>query len=148
MKKLFGLILLMLFLVSATEMTSPKPHAKKSLEGTWELVSHYNYDENVITDTILANENLRQVKMFYNGKVMWAKYVPQEENEWFGYGSYEITEDKLRETLEFGSAAIMKIMDTLRVFELELILEEDIYSQINLDAEGNRFFSENYKRID
>ncbi|NJB72125.1 hypothetical protein GGR42_002616 [Saonia flava] len=148
MKKVLGLVFLMLFLISATEMTSPKPHAKKSIEGTWELVSHYNYDNNIITDTILANENLRQVKMFYNGKVMWARYVPQDSTEWFGYGSYETTEDRLRERLEFGSAAIMKIADTLMVFELELILDETSYSQINIDDEGNRLFSENYKRLD
>ncbi|PCJ96576.1 MAG: hypothetical protein COA50_07015 [Flavobacteriaceae bacterium] len=148
MKKLLGLVFLMLFLVSTTGMISPKPHDKKSLEGTWRLVSHYNYDENLITDTILADENHRQVKMFYNGKVMWTRYVPKDSVEWFGFGSYKTTDTSLMEILEYGSASMMGVIDTMRVFRFKLELEENTYSQINLDEEGNKFFSENYKRID
>lgn len=148
MRKILGLILLMLFLISFTEITSPKMHVNKSLDGTWELVSHYHYDDDKITDTILTDEFHRQIKMYNNGKVMWTRYVPMDSVEWFAYGSFKTTENSLMETLEYGSASMMKIIDTMRVFKFELELQENNYSQISLDEEGNKFFSENYNRID
>jgi hypothetical protein len=36
----------------------------------------------------------------------------------------------------------------MRIFTFELQLGDDKFSQISLDEEGNRTFSENYKRID
>lgn len=79
---------------------------------------------------------------------MWTRYSPDDPAEWFGYGSYSNTEDRLKEQLEFGSATMMGIRDTVQVFEFDLILDEDTYSQITTDSEGNRSFSENYRRID
>lgn len=150
MKKLLGLIFLMLILVSATEFASSdldKPY--HSIEGTWELQSFYNYDDGVnISDTVPKAPGYRQVKMFYNGKVMWSRYVPDEPNGRFGYGNYYITEDELHETIVYGDNEMMKALDTLTEFIFELQLEGDTYSQINMDEEGNRTFSENYKRID
>lgn len=147
MKNAFLLLAVVGGLLSATTSKNSE-ETKDSLEGTWELTSYYNYDGNAVTDTILANEDNRQIKMFYNGKVMWTRYVPKDSVEWFGYGSYRTTPDRLTETLEFGSASMMKIVDTLRVFEFELMLEKDKYKQITLDENGNRVFSENYKRLD
>jgi len=149
MKKLFGLILLMLIFTSATKLTSPKPVAMHSIEGTWELQSFYNYDDGVhVSDTIITADGYRQVKMYYNGKVMWSRYAPKDSLEWFGYGTYRITSDSLVETLEYASSTMMRAMDTLRVFKFELKLTDYSYSQISFDEEGNRTFSENYKRID
>jgi hypothetical protein len=79
---------------------------------------------------------------------MWSRYVPEEPNGRFGYGSYKITDNQLIETLEYGDAEMMKAMDTMRVFTFDLVLKENNYSQINIDEDGNRTFSENYKRID
>ena len=148
MKKLLGLVFLMLLLTSATGPTSPKLKKALTLEGTWELVSFYNYDANKIKDTVPTTEGYRQIKMYYNGKVMWTRYVPKDSKEWFGYGSYSTTDSTLTETLEYGSATMMGIVDTLRVFHFKLNLKQNSYSQISLDADGNRTFSENYKRLD
>ncbi|MDC6365139.1 MULTISPECIES: hypothetical protein [Flavobacteriaceae] len=149
MKKTFGLVLLLLILISATEFESPKPINMHSIEGTWELQGFYNYDDGInISDTVPKADGYRQVKMFYNGKVMWSRYAPQDSLEWFGYGKYRITTDSLVETLEYGSASMMSALDTLRVFTFELQLNGNTYSQISFDEEGNRTFSENYKRID
>lgn len=147
MKKLVGLVLLVLILVSAASTTPSKSQTAPSLEGAWELISHYNYDGTDITDTILNADGYRQIKMYSNGKVMWTRYVPKDSVEWFGYGSYKNTESSLKETLEYGSASMMRIVDTMRVFSFELQLEENKFTQITLDEEGNRTFSENYKRI-
>ncbi len=149
MKKLLGLVFLMLILVSATNFTSPKPQTKPSLEGTWELMSFYNYsDEGKITDTIPTIDGYRQIKMYYNGKVMWTRYVPQDSVEWFGYGSYETTDSTLTEKLEYMSSSLRAIAPELLVWTMELQLKDNSYTQIFTDAEGNRISSENYRRLD
>ncbi|MEE9360982.1 MAG: hypothetical protein V3U92_00120 [Cellulophaga sp.] len=148
MKKILGLVFVMLLLISTTKITSSKLHNETSLEGTWELTSLYNYDDNEVSDTIQLTDGYRQIKMYYNGKVMWTRYVPKDSVEWFGYGSYKTTEKTLTESLEYMSASMGKMTDTLRVFSFELKLEKEFYSQISVDEEGDRMFSENYKRID
>lgn len=149
MKKLLGLVFLMLVLVSATEFTSSKLQTdENSLEGTWELVNRFNYDQGNVTDTLFNVNGYRQIKIYSKGKVMWTRYSPDDPNEWFGYGSYTNTANKLEERLEYGSAEMMKIQDTVQLFKFELQLYKDSYSQISLDEEGNPTFSENYKRID
>ena len=149
MKKILGLAILMLILISATRFTAPKPDTMHSIEGTWELESFYSYDDGVnVSDTMPKAEGYRQVKMFYNGKVMWSRYVPKDNNGRFGYGSYYITDNELHETIIYGDAEMMKALDTLTEFVFELDLKQDTYSQITLDEEGNKTFSENYRRID
>lgn len=150
MKKLLGLAFLMLILVSITSMTSAKLQtaANSSLEGTWELINRYNYEETGVTDTLQNVNGYRQIKIYTKGKVMWTRYSPDDPAEWFGYGSYSNTDDALKEQLEYASASMMGITDTVQVFEFELILDTDTFSQITLDENGNRYFSENYRRID
>lgn len=139
----------MLILISATRFTAPKPETMHSIEGTWELESFYRYDDGVnVSDTMPKAEGYRQVKMYYNGKVMWSRYVPNDNNGRFGYGSYYITDDELHETIIYGDAEMMKALDTLTEFVFKLDLQNDTYSQITLDEDGNKTFSENYKRID
>lgn len=149
MKKLLGLAILTLVLIAASSPIHQATNQKRSIEGTWELVSHYNYDgENNITDTIFAVDGYRQIKMYYNGKVMWTRYVPQDSVEWFGYGSYETTDSTLTEKLEYMSASMRKIANEDMTWNMELVLDEDRYSQIFVDDEGNRINSENYVRLD
>lgn len=148
MKKLFALFVLMLILISASDFKSEEKTSFHSIDGTWELKSFYNYDGENVTDTVQASDGYRQIKMFYNGKIMWSRYVPKDKVGRFGYGSYTITNDELIETIEYGDNEMMAALDTMRVFSFELKLEDDTYSQISHDEEGNRTFSENYKRID
>ena len=148
MKKLIGMVLLLLILFIGTALTSTKPLPMHTIEGTWELVSFYNYDGQEVTDTVYASEGYRQVKMYYNGKIMWSRTNPNDTIGRFGFGSYRITETELIETIEFGDYQMMQALDTLSVFTFELKLTDDMYSQISQDEEGNRTFSENYKRID
>ncbi len=149
MKKLLGLVLTMLILFSFTEFTSSNPQTNAdSLEGTWELINRFDYDDGNVTDTILNTNGYRQVKIYSKGKVMWTRHSPDDPSEWFGYGSYTNTESKLEERLEYGSETMMKIQDTVKVFIFELQLSKDNYSQISIDEKGNPTNSENYKRID
>ncbi|WP_339333504.1 MULTISPECIES: hypothetical protein [unclassified Croceitalea] len=150
MKKILVIVLLLLVTVAATTPEQKRQsETAKSINGTWELVSHYIYDGVNITDTIIEKgTGARQIKMYNNDKVMWTRIVPSVSAEWFGYGSYRTTESKLFETLEYGSSTMMEMMDSIEVFEFELILKENSFSQITLDAEGYRVHSENYVRID
>ncbi len=148
MKKLLGSVLVLVIMVCSTALTSPRSQTANSLEGTWELINRFNYDEQGVSDTIPNTNGYRQVKIYSKGKVMWTRYSPDDEAEWFGFGSYTNTTNELEERLEYGSEAMMKVVDTVQVFKFELILDENTYSQITLDDEGHRTFSENYKRID
>ncbi len=149
MKKLLGLFFLMLILISSTEFTSSELQTNaSSLEGTWELINRFNYDDENVIDTLENLNGYRQIKMYSKGKVMWTRHSPDDPSEWFGYGSYSNTENELEEQLEYGSETMMQIQDTIKVFKFELQLDKDTFSQITLDDDGNRTFAENYVRID
>lgn len=124
------------------------PAAVHSLEGVWEMKHQYIYENNVVQDTLFDVNGMRQVKMYSRGKVMWSRFSPRDVNEWFGYGTYTIVDGFLEERLEYASNAMMKIVDTTEVFKFELIVEENSYSQIALDENGDRYNSENYQRIE
>ncbi|MBD0849238.1 hypothetical protein HPE63_01035 [Maribacter arenosus] len=156
MKKLLGLVFLMLILISAIGITSSKPDTMHTIEGTWELQSFYNFDGQNIVDTLPTDVGYRQVKMYYNGKVMWSRTTAEDTKDAdgndvvgkFGYGTYKLTDTELIEIIEYGDEGMLTGEDSVRTFVFELWLEDDRYSQINTDGEGNRIFSENYIRID
>ena len=41
----------------------------------------------------------------------------------------------------------MQALDTIREFRFELVIGDNTYSQITIDDEGNRTFSENYRKV-
>ncbi len=147
MKKLLGLFFIMMLLVSGTVFTTSKPDAMHTMEGTWELQSFNNWNGEEVTTAELV-EGYRQVKMYYNGKVMWSRTDPNDTVGRFGFGAYRITEDELIETIEYGDYSMMQALRTLRNFTFQLELTDSTYSQITLDDEGNPVFSENYKKVD
>ena len=147
MKKVLGWALLAVAFVTTTAISTSSPENMHSIEGTWEQVSFYNYDGQNIVDTVDLVEGYRQVKMYYHGKVMWSRTDPNDTIGRFGYGGYQITQDELIEVIEYGDHYMMEALDTIRQFTFELVLGDDTYSQINFDEEGNRTFSENYKRV-
>jgi hypothetical protein len=148
MKKFLGFGLLFVLIILISSYSTATPYPMHSIEGTWELQSFYNYNGQNVSDTVPVAKGYRQVKMYYNGKVMWARIDPRAPTGRFGYGSYSITKDQLVEKIEFGDAAFMAALDTMRIFTFELELHDDTYSQITVDENGNRTFSENYKRMD
>ncbi|NER14111.1 hypothetical protein GWK08_11715 [Leptobacterium flavescens] len=143
MKTALYLFALILVLGSFSE----RDRQKYTLDGTWELIDQYTYDGTHVTDTIPNNDGYRQIKMYNSGRVMWTRFVPKDSVDWFGYGSYSNTDSTLTETLEYGSASMMKIIDSMRVFKFELHLEKEFFQQITVDEEGHKIFSENYRRL-
>lgn len=118
-----------------------------TIEGNWELVGFYNYQDNQIVDSFNTDEGYRQVKMYQNNKVMWSKLVPLDSTEWFGYGNFTASNDTLIEVLEYGSKIMNQVIAEKKQFVHKLILEKNKYIQIELDEDGNYVYSENYKRI-
>ncbi|MEC7784904.1 MAG: hypothetical protein VYB38_15935 [Bacteroidota bacterium] len=141
-------LILLISTVYSINQTEIKQDNDVLIRGTWELKDFYHYDENEVVDTVATTDGYRQIKMYTKDRVMWTRYVPKDSVEWFGYGSYVASDDQLIETLEYGSESMMNVIDTLRIFTFELQISENEYSQITVDEEGNRIFSENYKRIE
>lgn len=156
MKPLILPIIIVLFFVSCkndtpnvdltdtTETNIPK----LTLDGAWELTGFYNYVDNKVVDSFPQNEGYKQIKIYTDHKVMWSKHVPEDSTEWFGYGNYNIENNHLMEVLDYGSHMMEQIINEKKIFEYELILNKDTFSQIELDDKGNRLYSENYKRIE
>ncbi len=119
-----------------------------TIEGVWEMESQYTYDGEDIIDTTYYKEGYRQMKIYTPEKIMWSRQVPLDSTQWFGYGSYKVEDGQLVETIEYGSTAMMKALDTIRVFSFELMIDENTFSQITVDEELGRISSENYKRIE
>lgn len=118
-----------------------------NLDGVWGLASFYNYKDNIVVDTVMVNLENPQIKIFLDNKVMWSRKEPKGTQEYFGYGSYKVTDSTLVETLEFGSKEMLRVIDSNKVFSFELIKGIDTFSQIDIGPEGDRIFSENYIRI-
>lgn len=133
---------------SETEDISKMESSNLTLEGTWELTGYYNYKDNIVTDSFDTNAGYRQIKMYTPTKVMWSKDVPTDSTEWYGYGSYKVVDSTLTEVLEYGSTSMKKIIEDQKEFIFELHLNENKFSQVMIDEEGNRIYSENFKRIE
>jgi len=132
-------------IVEVEEIVSQNP---KGLHGTWELVGFYNYKNNVVVDSFNTSSNARQLKMYTDTKVMWCKHKPADSSEWFGYGTYNYKDNTLTEVLDFGSEVMNEVIAENKSFKFELDLQPNHFQQIELDEEGNRIYSENYKRVE
>lgn len=133
---------------NAYPVTQPEETETQTLEGAWELVGFYNYVDNKVTDSFNTREGYRQVKLYTPSKVMWSKQVPSDSTEWFGYGNYKVEDGQLTEVLDYGSKMMSKIIQERKEFVYELDLHGNNFSQIEIDADGNRIYSENYRRIE
>ena len=135
-------------ITSIEEDTAKQKENKASLKGTWELTGFYNYKDNVVVDSFKMNPEFRQLKMYTDTKVMWCKHRPADSSEWFGYGTYKFNEGSLTETLDFGSTEMDLVIAENKEFTFELTLQPNRFQQIELDEDGNRIYSENYKRVE
>ena len=119
-----------------------------SMQGAWELISYFNYRSDGTIDTIKSSNTLKQIKMYSPTKVMWSRLRVSDSLDWFGYGDYTANDSVLTEVLDYGSKAMNNVIKENKEFTFKLILEENKFSQISLDEQGNPMFAENYKRIE
>ncbi|MBO3116634.1 hypothetical protein J4050_07745 [Winogradskyella sp. DF17] len=121
---------------------------QNGLKGTWELTGFYNYKDNVVVDSFDMNPDFRQIKIYTDDKVMWCKHKPADSSDWFGYGTYKYDGERLTEILDFGSVVMDEVIAEKKEFTFELSLTENRFEQIEIDEDGNRIYSENYKRVE
>lgn len=151
MRNIFSTLIILLLILSCNKTNKDaevKEDEKLTLEGTWELKSYYNYTDNEISDSFGLSEGYKQIKMYTGTHVMWARKVPSDSLEYFGFGTYEITDTSLVERLDYGSKMMNQAIQENLEFPFELQLNENTFIQIELDEDGNRIFSENYIRIE
>ena len=159
MKTCISFIILLLMISSCKENTTEindtldldpeiSINEKVSIEGTWEMIGLYNYKNNLVVDSFKTREGNRQVKMYTKSRVMWSKLVPADSTEYFAYGNYFVNDSILSETLDYGSKTMNLVINERKNYVYKIVLEKDKFSQIEIDDEGNRIYSENYKRID
>lgn len=119
-----------------------------TLEGTWEMIGLYNYKDNKVVDSFKTRAGNRQVKMYTKGRVMWSKLVPADSTEYFAYGTYTVNDSILKETLDYGSKTMNAAIDQRQDYIYHIVLDRHKFSQIEIDDDGNRIYSENYRRVD
>jgi hypothetical protein len=119
-----------------------------TMKGAWKLISYYNYTDNKISDTIKASETNKQIKMYTDTKVMWSRFRDSDSLDWFAYGEYFIGDNALTEVLDYGSKSMNDAINEQKKFTFKLELDEDKFSQIQMDEEGNPIYAENYMRIE
>ncbi len=126
-----------------------KMEEKISLIGSWERTSFYNYDsDGTINDSFASSKENRHIKIFTPSKVMWCRNIEADSSEWFGYGSYTLSDSILTEVLEYGSVEMSKYIAKNPEFVFHYDLGEDRFSQIQIDSLGHPIFAENYIRIE
>jgi hypothetical protein len=154
MKFLSTTVLIALLLISCKndkplETTDVSENIEKhSLEGVWKMVGYYNYQDNKVSDSFMSNEKYQQIKIYSPTKVMWSRLNRIDSTDWFGYGDYKITDSTLTESLVYCSNSMKPAIERNNNFSFELILNEDTFSQISLDENGDRVLAENYVRVE
>lgn len=154
MKHLYVMILFICFFACNEKRSSDTPSQTTekekvlTLKGVWEMVGYYNFVNNKVADSFKTQDDFKQIKIYTDHKVMWSKSVPMDDTEWFGYGHYSFKDGELTEVLEYGSEMMRRIVQEKKEFKYELILEKNKFSQIEVDENGNRLYSENYIRIE
>ena len=54
----------------------------------------------------------------------------------------------LKETLDYGSKTMNAAIDQRQDYIYHIVLDKHKFSQIEIDDDGNRIYSENYRRVD
>jgi hypothetical protein len=112
------------------------------------MIGLYNYKNNEVVDSFKTREGNRQIKMYTKSRVMWSKLVPADSTEYFAYGAYSLNDSILKETLDYGSTTMNLVIGERRDYIFKIVLEQDKFSQIEIDEDGDKIYSENYKRVD
>lgn len=117
-----------------------------TLEGAWELESFLNYRSDGVADTIKTSNTFKQMKMFSKSKIMWSRLRTGDSLDWFGVGDYTFEDGILTENLEYGSKAMRYRIATNKVFDFEILINENSFTQIEKDSLGRPIYAENYIR--
>ncbi|NJX16355.1 hypothetical protein [Tamlana crocina] len=156
MKKHLTLALITLIAVSSCKKNNETAMAEAieetnkeyTLEGAWEMTSYLNYGGDGSIDTIKTSEKFMQMKMFSQTKYMWNRFTAYHPSEWFGSGDYTFKNDTLIEHTEYGSEALLTILEKDSIHRLSIFfIDKDSYMQTEKDSLGNPIYGEIYHRV-
>jgi len=119
-----------------------------TLEGAWKLVSYLNFGEDGRVDTIPSSNTNKQIKMYSATKVMWSRTRISDSIDWFAYGDYNVKNGVLTEVLEYGSKSMNEVIKDRTEFSFNVNINENKFSQIELDSLGHPILAENYIRLE
>lgn len=142
------LLLCTAFLLSCNQTPKAETSKDPSLKGTWKMISYLNYSGDGSVDTIMTSEKFIQMKMFSETKFMWNRFTTYDSTEWFGSGDYTFKNDTLAEHTEYGSEALLSVLEQDSIHRLDIVfINEDSYMQTEKDSLGNPIYGEIYHRI-
>lgn len=148
MKSILFIFCASLFISCNNKKTVEHPIEEHSLEGAWELVSFLNYKEDGSVDTIKSSNAYKQMKMYSKTKIMWSRLRAWDSLDWFGVGDYTFKDGKLTEVLDYGSHAMNSRIKAKKKFIFDILIDENTFTQIEIDSLGHPIYAENYKRVE
>lgn len=149
MKTLLFFIFCASFLFSCNNNRNvEQPIKEHSLEGAWELVSFLNYKQDGSVDTIKSSNEYKQMKMFSKTKIMWSRLRVWDSLDWFGVGDYTFKDGTLTEVLDYGSHAMNSRIKAKKKFIFDITIDENSFTQVEIDSLGHPIYAENYKRVE
>ena len=147
--KTFTFILCVILLFSCSEKNKKDIEVKSpTMEGAWELVSFLNYKEDGSVDTIKSSNAYRQMKMYSGTKVMWSRLRTSDSLDWFGVGNYTFKDGVLTEVLDYGSKAMESRIKMNKKFVFNILIDENNFTQIEVDSLEKPTYAENYRRVE
>ena len=97
------------------------------IEGVWELTSLYWYLDG---DTLYADPPNGSIhKIYFDGYVMWTSDPGPESSEWYGYGTYRLSNDVVIESLSSMSLPMKEAHNGEVEFELKTEYDQDFLKQ-------------------
>lgn len=138
----------LLFSCNKNNKVEPTVEKEYTLEGAWELVSFLNYREDGTVDTIVSSNAYKQMKMFSKSKIMWSRLRAWDSLDWFGVGSYTFKDGILTEELDYGSKAMSSRIKEKKKFIFNITIDENYFTQIEIDSLDNPTYAEKYRRVE
>ena len=132
---------------SETVVVEEMPSESELIEGAWRMKSRVTYENGIPVDTAKMGDRYAQVKMYVDGSVMWSQMTPEDSAKWYGYGTYMVLDGELIELMEYGSDEFMKFLQTQNKFDFELTIDENSYTQIDIDSLNQAVSAEFYVRV-
>jgi hypothetical protein len=97
-----------------------------AIEGVWKLTNSYWILDD---DTIYADNIGVQHKIYFDGYVMWTSDPAPDSSEWHGYGTYQLSNDKLIETLSSMSLSMKEANGSESEFEFKIEYDLNFFKQ-------------------
>ncbi|CAD5249120.1 MULTISPECIES: hypothetical protein [unclassified Imperialibacter] len=142
--------LVLLLLGCALFACSEVNFSESDLQGSWHMKSYTYFKPGTdkVDKVYVLKDSIEQIKIFNGNEFMWIRKRLKIGTDEFGFGSYNVEENSLIESVSLTSKSRDKWDVEVKneyFFQIELI--GDDYRQCTVDLEGNYIYCEDYQRI-